>query len=163
MFCSSKLVTLRNGSRALIRFFKNGDQKDVIRLFQSTRPEDMRYLTYFAADPQQLDSFLNHNDYSQNSFLLGLEIDKGTIIGAVFFSRSQGKTSHIGKVHGIVVARPFQKMGLGTILLDECIRFMRLGQQLETLPAKMSKYPCGAPRPGGEGDSLLTSSSARKI
>ncbi len=58
MFCSSKFVTLRNGSRVLIRFLKNGDQTDVIRFFQSAPPEDMRYLTYFSANPRQLDSFL---------------------------------------------------------------------------------------------------------
>ena len=173
MFCSSKFVTLRNGSRALIRFLKNGDQKDVIRFFQSARPEDMRYLTYFSANPRQLDFFLNHNDDSQSSFLLALEIDKGRIIGAVFFSRSQGASSHIGKVHGIFIARPFQKMGLGTMLLDECIRSIRFDQGLMGGPVKRSRFPCGAPATltplseqdeqyTGLGYGLLTSSSDQR-
>ena len=119
MFCSKKFVTLKNGSRVLIRFLENGDQTDVIRFFQSAPPEDMRYLTYFSANPRHLDSFLHHHDYSQNSPLLAWEINQERIIGVVFFSRSQGETSHIGKVHCIFVARPFQKMGLGTMLLDE--------------------------------------------
>jgi ribosomal protein S18 acetylase RimI-like enzyme len=148
MFCSNKFVTLRNGSRVLIRFSKNGDQTDVIRFFQSTPSEDRGSLAYFSADPRQLDSFYYHHDYTQNSPLLALEIDKGRIIGAVFFSRSQGKANHIGKVHGIFVARPFQKMGLGTMLLDECIRSMRLGQQLKVCSVKVSRFPCGAPVDG---------------
>lgn len=146
MFCFSKFVTLRNGSRALIRFLKNGDQKDVIRFFQSARPEDMCYLTYFSANPGQIDSFINHNDYSQNSILLALEIDEGRIIGAVFFSRSRGASSHIGKVHCIFVARPFQKMGLGTMLLEECRRSMRFNQEFLGGPVRMSRFPCGAPK-----------------
>ena len=147
MFCSHKFVTLKNGSRVLIRFLKNGDQTDVIRFFQSAPPEDMRYLTYFSANPRHLDSFLYHHDYSQNSPLLALEINQERIIGVVFFSRSQGEASHIGKVHCIFVARPFQKMGLGTMLLDECLRSMRLGQQFQAHPVKVARFPCGAPRP----------------
>jgi hypothetical protein len=145
MYCFSKLVTLRNGSRALIRSLENGDQKEVIRFFQSARPEDMHYPTYFSASPRQLDSFLNHNDYSQNSLLLALEIDKGKIIGAGVFSRSQGASSHIGKVHCILIAYPFKKMGLGTLLLDECIRSIRFNQDFMEGPVKRSRFPCGAP------------------
>ena len=147
MFCSSKFVTLRNGSRVLIRSLENGDKEDIIRFFQSARPEDMHYLTYFSANPRQLDSFLNHNDYSQSSLLLALEIDKGRIIGAGVFSRSQGASSHIGKVHCILIACPFQKMGLGTLLLDECIRSIRFNQELMGGPVKMSRFPCGASQP----------------
>jgi hypothetical protein len=148
MFCFSKFVTLRNGSRVLIRSLENGDQKDVIRFFQSAWPEDRHYLTYFSAKPPQLDSFLNHNDYSQSSLLLALEINQGRIIGAGVFSRSQGASSHIGKVHCILIACPFQKMGLGTLLLDECLRSIRLGQQLKARPVKVSRFPCGAPVDG---------------
>ena len=147
MFCSSKLVILRNGSRILIRFLKNGDQKDLIRFFQSARPEDIRYLTYFSANPRQIDFFLNHNDDSQNSILLALEIDEGRMIGAVFFSRSRGASSHIGKIHFIFVARPFQKMGLGTMLLEECRGSMRFNQEFLGGPVKISRFPCGAPNP----------------
>jgi len=116
-----KFVTLRNGARVLIRFLNSGDQTDAIKFFQTAPPEDIRYLTYFSANPRHLDAFLHHIDYSENIPLVALEIDKGRIIGAAFFSRGQGATNHIGEVHCIFVARLFQKMGLGTMLLDECI------------------------------------------
>jgi GNAT superfamily N-acetyltransferase len=116
-----KFVTLKNSSRVLIRFLKDGDQTDVIRFFQSAPPEDIRYLTYFSANPGHLDAFLHHIDYSENIPLVALEIDKGSIIGLAFFSRGHGAINHIGEVHCIFVARPFQKLGLGTMLLDECI------------------------------------------
>ena len=127
-------------------FLKNGDQKDVIRFFQSARPEDICYLTHFSANPRRLESFLNQNDYSQSSLLLALEIDKGRIIGGVCFSRSQGASSHSGKVYFIYIARSFQKMGLGAMLLDECIRSMRFSQVLMACPVKEARFPCGAPR-----------------
>jgi GNAT superfamily N-acetyltransferase len=162
MFYSSKFVTLRNGSQVLIRIIKNGDQTDVIRFFQSAPPEDRRYLNYFSANLRHLDSFLHHIDYSENIPLVALEIDKGSIIGAAFFSRGQGAINHIGKIHYIFVAPPFQKMGLGAMLLDECIRSIRLGQELIACPGKVSRFPCGAPLPRHLFQSEKYSSSATR-
>lgn len=116
-----KFVTLKNGARVLIRFLKNGDQADVMRFFQSAPPEDIRYLTYFSANPGHLEAFVHHINYAENIPLVAWELDGGKIIGTAFFSRGQGATNHIGEVHCIFVARLFQKMGLGTMLLDECI------------------------------------------
>jgi L-amino acid N-acyltransferase YncA len=120
MFYYRKFVTLKNGSRVVIRFLKDEDL-DIIRFFQSATPEDIRYLTNFSVNPRNLDLFLQHNDYSKNIPLVALETDKEKIIGAAFFSRGQGAVNHIGEVHCIFVTRPFQKLGLGSILLDECI------------------------------------------
>jgi acetyltransferase len=116
-----KFVTLKNGSRVLIRFLQDGDQTNLIRLFQAAPPEDTRYLNYFSANTQHLDSFLKHVDYSEKIPLTAVELDKEKIIATAFFSRGQGATKHIGEIHCIFVARPFQGMGLGSVLLDECI------------------------------------------
>jgi L-amino acid N-acyltransferase YncA len=132
-----KFVTLKNGSRVLIRFLKEGDQTDIIRFFQSAPPEDIRYLSYFSANPRHLDSFLHHINYSENIPLVAWELDRGKIIGAAFFSRGQGATNHIGEVHCIFVARPFQKMGLGTMLLDECI-YLACKMDMLCLTAKIA-------------------------
>jgi L-amino acid N-acyltransferase YncA len=121
MFYYRKFVTLKNGSRVLIRFLKDEDQTDITRFFQSAPPEDIRYLTYFSVNPQHLDLFLQDIDYTKNIPLVALETDKGKIIGAAFFSRGQGTVNHIGEVQCIFVTRPFQKLGLGSMLLDECI------------------------------------------
>jgi L-amino acid N-acyltransferase YncA len=121
MFYYRKFVTLNNGSRVLIRFLKDGDQSDIIRFFQSAPPEDIRYLTYFSVNSRHLDLFLQDIDYTEKIPLVALETDKGKIIGAAFFSRGQGTVNHIGEVQGIFVTRPFQKSGLGSMLLDECI------------------------------------------
>jgi RimJ/RimL family protein N-acetyltransferase len=121
MFYYRKFVTLKNGSRVLIRFLKDGDREDILRFFRSAPPEDTRYLTYFSANPRHLDLFLQHINYNENIPLVALELDKGSIIGAAFFSRGHGAVNHIGEVHCIFVARPFQKLGLGTMLLEECI------------------------------------------
>jgi L-amino acid N-acyltransferase YncA len=121
MFYYRKFVTLNNGSRVLIRFLKDGDQSDIIRFFQSAPPEDISYLTYFSVNPRHLDLFLQDIDYTKKIPLVALETDKGKIIGAAFFSRGQGTVNRIGEVQGIFVTRPFQKSGLGSMLLDECI------------------------------------------
>jgi RimJ/RimL family protein N-acetyltransferase len=117
----NKFVTLKNGACVLIRFLQNGDQTNVIRFFQTAPPEDTRYLTYFSANPRHLEAFLQDIDYSENIPLVALENNTKSIIGTAFFSRGKGAINHIGEVHCIFVARPFQKMGLGTMLLDECI------------------------------------------
>jgi ribosomal protein S18 acetylase RimI-like enzyme len=145
MLCSEKFVTLRNGSRVLMRFLKNGDQTDVIRFFQRVPREDMRYLTNFSANLPQLKFFLCHQNNSQNTPLLALEIDQKRIIGAVFFSRSQGSAKHVGEVYCIFVAQPFQKMGLGNMLLDECIRHIRFNRETMVSPLKAARFPCGSP------------------
>ncbi len=116
-----KFVTLKNGSRVLVRFLKDGDQANLMRLFQTAPPEDTRYLNYFSANPRHLDSFLHHVDYFEKIPLTAVELEKERIIAAAFFSRGQGATRHIGEIHCIFVARPFQGVGLGSLLLDECI------------------------------------------
>jgi L-amino acid N-acyltransferase YncA len=116
-----KFVTLKNGTRVLIRFSQNGDQNDLIRFFQNAPPEDLRYMTYFSANPRHLDLFLQDVNYAEHIPLVALETYKNGIIGTAFFSRGQGASNHIGEVHCISVARPFQKMGLGNMLLEECI------------------------------------------
>jgi L-amino acid N-acyltransferase YncA len=121
MFYYRKFVTLNNGSRVLIRFLREGDQTDIFRFFQNQPPEDTRYLSYFSANPGHLDAFVRRIDYSHNIPLVAWEIDKGSIVGTAFFSRGCGANDHIGEVHCIYVARPFQKMGLGSMLLEECI------------------------------------------
>ena len=146
MLYYKKIVILKNGSRVLIRFLKNGDQPDVIKFLQTAAPEDFRYLTLFSADPRHLEAFLEHYDYSNNISLLALEIDQESIIGAAFSSQGQGAAGHIGKVYWIFVARPFQQMGLGTLLLDECVRSIRLSRGLSAGPVQVSTFPCGAPR-----------------
>jgi GNAT superfamily N-acetyltransferase len=131
-----KFVTIKNGTRVLISFLKNGDQTELIRFFQSAPPEDIRYLTYFSANPQHLDAFLHHIDYSDNIPLVAWELDKGSVIGVAFFSRGHGAISHIGEVHCIFVARPFQKLGLGSMMLDECI-YLACKMEMLCLTAKM--------------------------
>jgi acetyltransferase len=116
-----KFVTLKNGSRVLVRFLKNGDQANLIRLFQTAPPEDTRYLTYFSADPHHLDSFLHTVDYFEKIPLAVVELEKGKIIALALLGRGQGATKHIGEIYCIFVARPFQGMGLGSMLLDECV------------------------------------------
>jgi GNAT superfamily N-acetyltransferase len=121
MFYYKKFVTLRNGSRVIIRLLKDDDKPDIIRFFQNAPPEDMRYLSYFSANSRQLDLFLQDIDYTIKTPLVALEADIETIIGVAFFSRGQGAIDRVGEVHCIFVARPFQKMGLESMLLDECI------------------------------------------
>lgn len=140
----NKFATLKSGAAVLIRFFKKGDENEMSRFFQNFLPEDVRYLKYFSANPQQFELFLQHTDYNKNISLVAWELDKESIIGAAFLSRGHGAINYIGKVYGIFVARPFQKMGLGNMLLDECIWFIRLGQELLAGPVKVSRFPCGS-------------------
>lgn len=137
MFYYKKFVTLKNGCRVVIRFFKNADREDLIRFFRSAPPEDTRYLTYFSANPRHLDTFLQQVDYNENVPLLAVEQEKGRIIGAAFFSRGHGAVNHVGEVHCIFVARPYQKLGLGTMLLEECI-YLAVKMDMLCLTAKIA-------------------------
>jgi L-amino acid N-acyltransferase YncA len=121
MFYYKKFVTLKNGSRVIIRFLRDDDRSDIVRFFQNAPEEDIRYASYFSANPQCLEMFLQHIDYTKNIPLMALEADIESVIGVAIFSRGLGKINGIGEVHCIFVARSFQKMGLESLLLDECI------------------------------------------
>lgn len=137
MFYYRKFVTLKNGTRVLIRFLRPGDREDMIRFIRNAPPEDSRYLTYFSANPRHLEEFLQHIDYNESIPLVASELDKGIIIGAAFFSRGHGAVNHVGEVHCIFVTRPFQKLGLGTLLLEECI-YLASKMDLLYLTAKIA-------------------------
>jgi GNAT superfamily N-acetyltransferase len=116
-----KFVSLKDGSRVLFRFLKDGDQANLTSLFQSAPPEDNRYLTYFSTEPQHFAIFLRNLNYFEKIPLTAVELEKKSIIAAGLLSRGNGATKHIGEVHCIFVARPFQGLGLGSLLLEELI------------------------------------------
>jgi GNAT superfamily N-acetyltransferase len=116
-----KFVSLKNGSRVLLRFLKDGDQANLTDLFQSAPPEDNRYLTYFSTDSQHFAIFLRNLNYFEKIPLTAMELENKRMIAAALLSRGNGSTKHIGEVHCVFVARPFQGLGLGSFLLEELI------------------------------------------
>ena len=116
-----KFVSLKNGSRVLLRFLQDGDQARLAKLFQSAPPEDHRYLTYFSTDSQHFAIFLRNLNYFEMIPLTAVELDNKRLIAAALLSRGNGSTKHVGEVHCIFVSRPFQGLGLGSMLLEELI------------------------------------------
>jgi GNAT superfamily N-acetyltransferase len=131
-----KFVSLKNGSRVLLRLLQDGDQANLANLFQGAPPEDHRYLTYFSTDSQHFAIFLRKLNYFEIIPLTALELDRKQMIASALLSRGNGSTKHIGEVHCIFVSRPFQGLGLGSLLLEELI-FLASQTEITCLEAKV--------------------------
>lgn len=140
---ASKNVTLPSGIKLLLRCLEPGRQRELLEFFQGIPREDICLLTLFTARTGQFHGFRSCADFSDLLALVAQELEPGRIVGAVVFSRPAA--DRIGEVHFVYVARPFQKSGLGTVLLEECLRYIRCGGAAALPPLRVSALPCGAP------------------
>jgi len=116
-----KFVTLSNGKEVLIRLLNGQDRSGLIKFFQQAHLEDVQFCKQDVKNPMVIDAWLNQTNCLRPSTLVALEVPTNRVVASLNLSKGQQSNRHVGDIQQILVARPFQGLGLGSLILDVLI------------------------------------------
>ena len=119
-YCAySKFATLTNGKKVVIRFLNGRDRDGLIKFFQQAPQEDVQFCKEDVKTPEVIDYWLNPGNYHRIMALVAEDLETKQIVASLNLYRGQQAALNVGEIQQILVARPFQGLGLGSRLLDQ--------------------------------------------
>jgi GNAT superfamily N-acetyltransferase len=116
-----KFATLKSGKRLIFRCLNEQDWGDLIDLFREAPDEDIQFLKHDLKGRKVINDWLDFLKYPHVIPLVAADLENTRLIAEADLHRGQGATKHIGEIKQIFVSRPFQGLGVGSLLLDELI------------------------------------------
>jgi len=116
-----KFVTLSNGKEVLIRLLSGQDRSGLIKFFQQTPLEDVQFCKQDVKNPMVIDAWMNQGNCLKPLTLLALDMPTNRVVASLNLSKGQQAAKNVGDIQQILVARPFQGLGLGSLILDGLI------------------------------------------
>jgi len=138
-----KIERMKDGTEITLRRLTMDDLDRLMDFYLSLPFEDRQYLKFDVTDRKAVAKRLRRidsgDDIRVGAFLGGVITASGVIeLSGEAWSKHQGEIR-------VIVARPFQKRGLGTILIRE-LYFLAVQSQIETIVARMMRPQVGAER-----------------
>ncbi|MBM4386147.1 MAG: GNAT family N-acetyltransferase [Deltaproteobacteria bacterium] len=136
-----KRVLLKDGTEIFLRLMVKEDEKELFRFFSSLPEEDRLFLREDVTKEETVRRFSERLNYRE--ILPVLAMNNNRVVGdATLHMNPHGWKRHIGEIR-MVVARQFQKHGLGTILAKELVKnAINLG--LDKIIAEVAERQTGA-------------------
>jgi ribosomal protein S18 acetylase RimI-like enzyme len=116
-----KIVTLSNGKEVLIRLLNGQDRSGLIKFFQQSPLEDVQFCKQDVKNPMAIDAWMNQGNGHNPLTLVALEIPTNRMVASLNMSKGQQSNRNVGEIQQILVARPFQGLGLGSQIIDVLI------------------------------------------
>jgi len=116
-----KFVTLSNGKEVLIRLLNGQDRSGLIKFFQQAPQEDVQFCKQDVKSPMVIDTWLNQGNCHRPLTLIALEVPTNRVVASLNLSKGQQAAKNVGDIQQILVSRPFQSLGLGSLILDGLI------------------------------------------
>ena len=135
--------TLRDGTIVAIRLTEVSDEPALLKFFRSLSEQDRLYLREDVRKEEFIRRFLTRIDGEAVVSLLA-EHERQVVGEGTLYSESHGWMRHVGQIR-LVVARSFQKKGLGTELARELVR-IATGKGLDKMIALIADGQEGAKR-----------------
>jgi GNAT superfamily N-acetyltransferase len=131
-----KFATLRSGKRLIFRCLNDQDWEDLIDLFQETPDDDIQFLKHDLKGRKAMSDWLDLLKYPCVIPLVAVDPENKRLIGEADLHRGQGTTKHVGEIRQIFVSRPFQGLGVGSLMLQELIE-LAAKENLQWLKAEV--------------------------
>jgi len=112
------LVTLRDGTRVLLRVLEPGDRDRLRAMFASVSDDDMKYMRDDVKDPAVIQKWIDELDYTRVVPLVAVVNDD--IVGDLTLHYGQGPYRHTAEVR-VYLTRAYRERGLGTAMLTSLI------------------------------------------
>jgi ribosomal protein S18 acetylase RimI-like enzyme len=116
-----KLVVLKNGKQVMIRLLNAQDRENLINFFQKAPAEDIQFCKEDVKNPKVIDSWLHFESARKIMALIARDMATKQVVASLNLHKGQQAALNVGDIHQILVARPFQGLGLGSLMLDEMI------------------------------------------
>jgi RimJ/RimL family protein N-acetyltransferase len=136
-------VTLHGGEEIVIRPMTAADAATVLAFFRALPEEDRQFLNDDVTDPEWLERFVRRVD--NETFVSLVAVANGAVVGNATFARTvHGWTRHVAEIR-VVVARDYQRKGLGTALAKVVVR-LATAMGIEKMTANVVDNQIGAKR-----------------
>ncbi len=151
-----KIEKLKDGTEVTIKRIGPTDIDALMNFYLTLPLEDRKYLKFDVTDRKVVAKRLNRVENGDDIRIAAVH---GGLIVASGALELSGETwsKHQGEIR-VIIARPFQHRGLGTIMIRE-LYFIAVQNNLETIVAKMMRPQVGAQkifrRLGFRDDSLI--------
>jgi GNAT superfamily N-acetyltransferase len=115
-----KFVTLSNGKEVLIRLLNGQDHLGLIKFFQQAPLEDVQFGKQDVKSPMVIDAWNQGNSHNP-LVLVALDMPTNQVVASLNLSKGQQAARYVGDIQHILVARPFQGLGLGSLIIEGLI------------------------------------------
>jgi ribosomal protein S18 acetylase RimI-like enzyme len=132
-----KMATLSMGKRVMIRFLNSHDRDRLINFFQQAPTEDIEFCRHDLKNPEVVDHWLGLENFLRMMSLVASDIGTDQIVASLNIYIGQQAVQNVGDIHQIIVARPYQGSGLGSLMLDELIN-IALRERLHWLKVEIA-------------------------
>jgi RimJ/RimL family protein N-acetyltransferase len=112
------LITLRDGTRVLLRVLNEGDRDRLQTMFATVSDDDAEAMRDNVKDPAAIQKWIDELDYGQVIPLVAVVNDE--IVGDATLHLGQGPYRHKAEVR-IFLSKPYRQRGLGTAMLKSLI------------------------------------------
>jgi len=136
-----KVVRLNDGTKVTLRPMVKEDVQNLLAFFRKLPEEDRLFLKDDVTDEKVIQRWADELDY-EKTFPILAEVEDEIIADATLHTLERGWSRHVGEVR-CVVAREYQRKGLGTILIREMFH-RALQKGLHKLQASMPDKQVGA-------------------
>lgn len=116
-----KFATLKSGKRLVFRCLNEQDCGDLRDLFQETPDEDIKFLNHDLKGHKVVNDRLDLLTYPHVITLVAVDLENMRLVAEADLHLGQGAAKHIGEIKQIFVSRPFQGLGVGSLMLEELI------------------------------------------
>ena len=137
-----KRITLKDGTKILLRPMVAEDQKALYQFFKGVHREVAQYLRDDVENPLVIEKWAKNLDYEKTLPILALKEDDTIIADATINRRSFGWKWHLGTVR-IFVHRDYRNVGVGRLIIEELVDIAyKLG--IEKLIAEVPEHSTAA-------------------
>ena len=116
-----KFATLSNRKEVLIRLLNGQDRFGLIKFFQQAPQEDVQFCKQDVKNPMVIDAWINQENGHGPLTVVALDLSTNQVVASLNLSKGQQAAKNVGDIQQILVARPFQGLGLGSMILDGLI------------------------------------------
>jgi RimJ/RimL family protein N-acetyltransferase len=136
-----KTERMKDGTEVTIRRLVPSDIDKLMEFYGSLPEEDRRYLKFDVTDRKAVAKRLRRIETGDDIRIAAIH---GGVIVASGALELSGETwsKHQGEIR-VIIARPFQQRGLGTIMIRE-LYFIAVQNQIQTIVARMMRPQVGA-------------------
>jgi len=138
-----KNETLKDGKIVLIRELHENDLEDLMKFYSELPTEDRKYLRIDVTNKKIVHQRIKLIKTGSVFRLVALYSGEIIADGALELSGEDWR-KHQGEIR-VIIARPYQKKGLGTIMVRE-LYFLALEKKVEQVVVKMMRPQVGAQR-----------------
>jgi len=136
-----KIVRTKDGTKVTLRPMVKEDVQKLLAFFRKLPEEDRLFLKEDVTDEKVIQRWADELDY-EKVFPVLAEVGAEIVADATLHTLERGWSRHIGEVR-CVVAKEYQRKGLGTILIREMFH-RALQKGLHKLQASMPDKQVGA-------------------